>query len=379
MDSQPGQAGKAAAQAERADSGLHWAKGPVSAVVCNYNGEGYLPECLKALQAQNGGLDEVLVVDNASTDGSLELLRTSFPEVSVLALKENKGPSVARNAGMRAARNRCVLAIDNDAVLLPDVLDKLRVALAASGTAVAAQPRSVFADEPSRVHYDGAWFHYVGLLSLRNFYSPLDRAEGRGVVPVDGLIAIAILLDRDRVMEVGGYDESLFILFEDYDLSLRLRLAGDTVLSVEEAIVLHKGGTPGISFRSGVAYPKIRAFYHSRNRWVLLVKNHRWRTLLLSMPGMALYELIWGGFSLVQGNFRAHIAGKWALVKLWPELMAERKRIQALRRVPDRELLRGGPLTISPHLLSRRPAALAIGVLDRLLSLWWSLVRPLVG
>ena len=71
------------------------------------------------------------------------------------------------------------------------------------------------------------------------------------MVPVDCAVAVALLLDRDAVFAAGGYDESFFILFEDLDLSFRLRALGHRILSVEDAIVLHKGGTPGISFREG--------------------------------------------------------------------------------------------------------------------------------
>src|SRR5262249_36806372 len=95
----------------------------VSAVVCNYNGERYLEDCLRAVLAQEP--DEVLVVDDASTDGSVALVRARFPAVEVLVLDRNRGPCAARNAGMRAARQRWVLAVDNDAVLEPDVLAKL--------------------------------------------------------------------------------------------------------------------------------------------------------------------------------------------------------------------------------------------------------------
>jgi GT2 family glycosyltransferase len=351
---------------------------PVSAVVCNYNGEQYLPACLDALLASLEPADEIIVVDNGSTDGSVALIVANYRQVKLVALPQNAGPCVARNAGMRAARNRLVLAVDNDAVLLPDVLGKLRIAMHERPDAVAVQPRSVFASEVSRVHYDGGRFHYVGLYSLRNFCVPLAEAAGRGVLPVDGLIAISPLLDRDRVLALGGYDEDFFILFEDYDLSLRLRIAGLPILSHEDALVLHRGGTPGISFR-GAVYPRIRAFYHSRNRWLLLVKNHHWRTLLVSLPGLVAYELIWTLFTLRSGHWRAHLAGKGGFVKDLGRALAKRKFVQASRRVRDRDLLVGGPLTFSPQLVRARAASWAARGLDALLRAWWAVAGKLAG
>jgi len=348
----------------------------VSVVVCNYNGERYLAQCLDAVRGLGSRVEEVIVVDNASTDGSAALIASRYPEVELIRMPSNGGPCVARNAGMRAARNRWVLALDNDAIPRPDVLEKLCAALEAHPDAVAAQTRNVFAAEESRVHYDGADFHYLGLLALRNFYRPLAEAEGKGVIAAHGLIAIAILLDRDAVLSCGGYDEDFFILFEDFDLALRLKIAGHGILSVEDAICLHQGGTPGISFRGGT-YPKIRAFYHSRNRWLLIVKNYRWRTVLVALPGIALYELVWLAFTLRKGHFRAHLAGKLSFAAALGKVRAKRRRTQGARRVRDRELLIGGPLTFSPELLQSAPWRALARALDWTFSAWWSLARNL--
>ncbi|MCZ6597170.1 MAG: glycosyltransferase family 2 protein [Planctomycetota bacterium] len=349
--------------------------GPVSAVVCNYEGERYLADCLESLLTQEDPPDEVIVVDNGSTDGGVALIRERFPWVRVVELGENTGASGARNVGMRTAKHRWVLAVDNDTVLRPDVLSKLRAALEADADAVAAQTRNVFADEESRVHYDGGRFHYAGLYSLRNFQRPLAEAEGAGVLVADGLIAICLLLDRDTVLEVGGYDEDFFVLYEDLDLSLRLRLAGHRLLSVEDAIVLHKGGTAGISFRSG-SYPRERVRLHSRNRWLLLLKNYHWRTLVLCFPGILVYELAWLLFTLLRGHSFAYLTGKVDFLRCARRALERRREVQARRTMRDRDLLVGGPLTLTPRLTHSGAAGLAARVLCAVLAGWWRVVRP---
>jgi GT2 family glycosyltransferase len=348
----------------------------VTAVVCNYNGEGYLEECLRSVLAQRP--DEVLLIDDASTDASVALVRARFPEVTVHVLAQNRGPCAARNAGMRAARHAWVLAVDNDAVLEPDVLAKLRAALEAHPEACLAQPRSVHFDEPTRVHYDGGGFHYLGLIALRNFHVPLAEAEGEGVLPADALIGICALLERDVVLARGGYDEELFYLAEDLDLSLRLRLAGERLLSVEDALVRHRGGTAGLSFRGG-DYPRKRVFLHARNRRAILVKNLRWRTLLVALPGFALYELVWVLFAWLSGELGAQLAGRLAFVRALPRILRARAAVQAQRRLPDRALLVGGPLVLSPSLVARPLARRLARLLDACLRGWWRLVRPLAG
>lgn len=353
--------------------------GPVSVVVCNYNGEQHLPHCLDAVCALRGAVGEVIVVDNASSDRSRELLAERYPEVSVLALPDNRGPAVARNAGMRAARHRWVLALDNDAVVLPDLLEKLAAAAVADPEAAIVQPRSVFDHEPTRVHYDGGSFHYAGLIALRNFYRPLAEAEGSGVVPVDCAIAVALLLDRERVLALGGYDEGYFILFEDLDLSYRLRLAGQRILSVEDAIVRHRSGTAGVSYREGPSYPRRRAYLHSRNRWHFLAKCYRTRTLVAALPGLALYECAWLAFALAQGNGQAWLEGKRAFFRDYSAIRRSRADVRELRRATDRSLLTGGPLTVTPSVASSRPQRIVLGILDVLLRAWWTIARWLAG
>ena len=353
--------------------------GPISVSVCNYNGAAHLEACLGALQALEHPVDELLLVDNASTDASLALVRERFPSVRAVALETNGGPCPARNRGLREAQNAFVLLVDNDAVLAPDALGKLVRALEAHPEAALAQPRSVFADDPRRVHYDGGGLHYAGLFALRNFYVPLDAAEGAGTLAVGGAVSVALLVDRQAVLDAGGFDEDFFILFEDLDLSLRLRLRGWSLLSVEDATCLHRGGTAGLSFRAGREYPEARALQHSRNRWLYLAKNYRLRTLLAAAPGLLAYELVWVLFTLRSGTFGAYCRGKREFWRCLGRARAARREIQRTRRVPDRELLVGGPLTIAPHLQERRAARWLLGGLDRALRAWWWLVRGIAG
>jgi GT2 family glycosyltransferase len=291
-------------------------------------------------------------------------------------MAHNDGPCPARNAGMRAAANKWVLALDNDAIVASDTLEKLAHAVQTAPPGqhvVLAQPRSVFHSDPGRVHYDGGSFHYVGLISLRNFYVPLAEADGNGVVPVDCIVSVAVLVDRDVVLAVGGYDEAFFILFEDLDLSYRLRASGYTILSVEDAIVRHRGGTPGISYREGPRYPTSRVFYHSRNRWLFLAKNYRAWTLCVALPGLALYECVWLGFAVASGSLGAWLRGKVRVLKLLGHVRRERRACQSRRSVGDRSLLRGSALTLTPSVAASAAKRILVSVLDHALSLWWSL------
>lgn len=352
--------------------------GRVSAVVVNYNGAAYLDECLASIEALEGGVDEVIVVDNASTDASLALLAARAPRVRTIALATNDGPCPARNAGMRAARNRWVLALDNDAVLEPDVLAKLVRAAENDATAAIVQPRSVFFTERTRVHYDGGRFHYAGLIALRNFYRPIAEAEGHGTLAVDCAVSVALLVDRDAALEAGGYDERFFILFEDLDLSYRLRALGRRILSVEDALVLHKGGTPGISFREGPRYPGSRVFFHSRNRWLFMAKDFGVWTLIVTSPGWLAYELVWLVFAIASGAAGAWWRGKLAFARSFAETRRLRRAFQSRRTLGDRALLVGGPLTVTPAVRSSPAKSALLWILDGWMRAWWCVARIVV-
>lgn len=352
--------------------------GPISAVVVNYQGEAYLQACIDSIKALDHDVAEIVVVENASTDGSLNVLNTHFREVEILRMKDNVGACTARNVGMRAAKYRWVLLVDNDVVMEPDTLTKLSAAVVANPGVVMAQPRSVYKADPSRVHYDGGDLHYAGLIRLQNFGADLGQAEGKGLEPrpIDVAISLCLLVDKKEVIESGGFDESFFILFEDLDLSHRLRLAGHGVLHVPAAIVHHDAGTPGISFREDDSYPARRVFFHSRNRWLYMGKCFRLWTLFVSLPGLLLYELAWVAFSGKQGHLGAWWRGKRAFFKLFPEVRRKRRSIQRRRKVGDRGLFVGGPLTLSPGLATSR--GLSVRILDGCLRLWWALCRLVV-
>jgi GT2 family glycosyltransferase len=277
--------------------------------------------------------------------------------------------------GYRTARNRWVLSLDNDAFVTPGMLQKLVEAAADERRPTVLQPRSVFTNDRSRVHYDGGDLHYAGLICLRNFYRPLAEAEGERVAEVDVAIAVCLLLDSEAVLAIGGYDETYFFWFEDLDLSMRLRRTGHRFLSVADAIVLHDEGTAGLSSRDGSEYPDRRVYFHSRNRWLYLMRTYRLRTLLLAAPGLAVYEVFWLAFALKQGALGSWWSGKWSFFKLLPESFARNRALAKIATVNDRTLLKGGPLTVTPGAARKGFMQAVVGGLDKILRAWWGLAR----
>lgn len=347
----------------------------VTATICNWNGRAYLADCVRALREQTCPPARIVLYDNDSADGSAQWAREHLPGVEVVEMGGNLGPAAPRNRGLTEAATEWVLQVDADAILAPDCLEKLLADARASGAAI-AMPRALFDHDRSRVHYDGGSLHYVGVMTLRNFFAPLPPAEP--AQDVDAVISMALLVRREPVVAAGGYDPGYFILFEDHDLSYRLRARGERLRLVPDALVYHREGTAGLSYRDGPAYPQRRAFLHSRNRWRLLLRNHSTAALLLGLPGILAYELLWLGFAAARGLLRPYLQGKRALFSELRELRVQRRELQLQRRVGDSVLLRAGRLTHAPMVRRGGVARAAEACVDGLLRAWWFLVRPLV-
>ena len=351
----------------------------ISAVVVNWNGAGYLAECLDALFAQVPPSDEVLLVDNQSTDDSVALALARHPRLRVVQMGSNAGPCAARNRGVAEAGNELVLLLDNDVVLHAGALARMRAELEADPRCAMVQARSLCGDDTGVVHYDSADIHFLGTLVLHNWYRPLAEATPPSN-PVGAGIALCFLTRRSVFLGVGGFDENLFILYEDNEFSYKLRMRGHTIRLAADAHCTHLAGTAGLSVRGPeAAYPGRRTMLHSRNRWYVLLKCMRWRTLLLTVPAQLAYGAVYAVFGHRRGHMREWWQGKGMLLRMLPQAVRGRRSAQAGRTVPDRELLVALPMTLNPGLAERGLAAAVRRGMDRFFRGYWRVVRGLCG
>ncbi|MCA8949043.1 MAG: glycosyltransferase family 2 protein [Planctomycetes bacterium] len=351
----------------------------ISAIVVNWNGRDYLPGCLDALLAQDPPPAEILLVDNHSDDGSRELVAARYPSVRVIDTGRNGGPCLARNVGVNAAQHELCLLIDNDVILHPGALAELTGCLAGDPRCAMVQARSVCGDDESVVHYDGGDLHFLGTLILHNWYRPLGQAKVPDG-PVGAAIALCFLTRKSVYTEVGGFDENLFILYEDNEFSYKLRMRGYTIRLCAAAICTHLAGTAELSVRGADArYPGRRTYLHSRNRWYVLLTCMRWRTLLLTVPAQLVYGAVYAAFGHQRGHMRDWWRGKRELLALLPAAIRARRVAQRGRSVPDRRILSSAPMTLNPGLAERGFKAWLRRALDRFFAGYWWLLRGLCG
>jgi GT2 family glycosyltransferase len=306
-------------------------------VIPNWNTREFLGPCLESLRRQTFRDFETLVVDSASTDGSVGFVEENFPEVKTLALPENRGFSGAVNAGIGASTADLIVLLNNDTEQDPGWLEAL--VEAAERRPEAGLFASKLVDFGDRRLLDGAGdaLRKSGL-PYRLGHGERDRGQFGSEEFVFGACAAAALYRRGVFDEVGLFDEDFFAYCEDGDLSFRAQLAGHRCLYVPDSVVYHVGSVSTGGKRSATA-----TRLGTRNGLLLLVKNLPGSLVRSYLPFLVLGQLSrLLVVSLSSGGLRAHLEGLAEAWRLLPKMLKKRRHIQDGRRVSDaylRELL----------------------------------------
>ena len=308
----------------------------VSVVIVTWNGREHLDACLPAVAAQHGVSVETIVVDNGSTDGTVDHIRARYPWVRLVPLVENRGFAAGTNAGAREARGRFVALLNNDTVPEPGWLQALVAGVSESDGFLLATSLIVYMDDPEVIDSAGDGLLRAGGAFKRYHGERVDLA--REQAEVFGVCGAACLMPRRVFEELGGFDEDFFASHEDVDLSYRARLLGYRCRYVPGAVVRHWGSAT-LGRISDFA-----VFHGQRNlEWVYL-KNTPGGLLLRTLPGHLLYVAAAGLHFARMGRFGAFIRAKVAAASGLGRMLKKRADVQRERRV-------GGD-AIAPHLVS---------------------------
>ncbi|MBK1699962.1 glycosyltransferase family 2 protein [Thiococcus pfennigii] len=226
----------------------------VSVVIVSFNTRELLAECLTTLAARAGTVSyEVIVVDNASRDGSADLVAERFPEAVLIRSERNLGFAAANNLGFAAARGRFLVLLNSDAFLEPQALERAVAHMEANPRAGLGGARLIGRDgawQPAARRFPSPLREFLTLSGLAaryprsRFFGQLDRTWADPLAPaaVDWVPGAFAILPRDLIARIGAFDEAFFLYYEEVDLCRRIRAAGLEVWYWPDVVVVHIGG-----------------------------------------------------------------------------------------------------------------------------------------
>lgn len=259
----------------------------LSVVIVSYNTADLIGSCLASVAASSGAPPEVFVVDNASRDGSADMIRHRFPDVRLIVNSGNRGFAAANNQILDRCLGEFIFFLNPDARVLPETFEKAIAYMRKNPHIGLAGAKIINPDETPQ---ESITYRYPGEKQTRGELPPLPGKIA--CVLGAGMIARRAMIER-----VGGFDEDFFLYGEDEDLCLRIRKNGGEIGYIEEAVVIHHGGQSERLTLTAERYrKKVRAVYlfyskHYLAETIARIKRAdrlkaRWRllTLRLAMP-----------------------------------------------------------------------------------------------
>ena len=316
----------------------------VAIVILNWNGKAMMSCYLPSVLAHSAHLADVIVADNASTDGSMEMLRADFPQVARLQLDKNYGFAEGYNRALRQIEAEYYLLLNSDVEVTPHWLEPLLAFMDCHPESAACQPKVLSLRDRSHFEYAGACGGYLDSLGYpfcrgRIFGSvEADHHQYDDVAEIGWATGACLLVRSSDYWQSGALDGRFFAHCEEIDMCWRLRIMGRKLFCVPQSSVYHLGGG---------TLPKdnpMKTFLNFRNNLTMLYKNLPDSRLQAVMRLRCVLDWIAALQMLLlerhPGDFKAVLRGRRAFRRWKHDFDDERRRIQQSRRTPDSEILK---------------------------------------
>ncbi len=296
----------------------------ISVVIPNYEGASLLERCLRSLSAQTRKDFEVLIVDNASTDASIETASRVYPQARILRLERNLGFAGGANAGFSASRGEWVAVLNNDTEVTEDWISSCAVAIARRPDAAFFACRILEMKQRETMYGAGDCYLRAGIGYRRGQGQPDGPAYDEEIT-VFSACGCAALYRRSVLTELGGYEEKLFAYLEDVELGLRMQVLGHVGYYIPQARVYHLG-----SATSGGEFSPMGVRLRTRNSILLLLKSVPASILCRTIPMILAAQLWWLLRVIRHGRPTCYLQGIGQAMSLMPSIYRSRSRLRRL-------------------------------------------------
>lgn len=280
----------------------------VTVVIPNYNGIKYIRNCMDSLRNQTEKPFEVLVVDNGSKDGSLEILQEEYPEARVIALKENTGFCHAVNLGIRESKTPYVILLNNDTIVKAGFVSSLVKAVEEREDIFSVSAQMLSMEDENILDGAGDGYCILGWAYARGKGRQANEYSKK--IEIFSACGGAAIYRKDIIEQIGYFDERHFAYLEDVDIGYRARIYGYRNMYEPTAKVIHAG-----SAVSGSRYNEFKTKLSSSNTAYVAIKNLPFLLLVLHVPFLLLGCLVKTTFFARKKMGILYIKGFWRGVK----------------------------------------------------------------
>ena len=321
-------------------------RGKVAVIVINYNGKQHIARCLQSILDQTYKSIETVAVDNASTDGSLEIIHQNFPQIKLIQTGYNAGWGIACNVGIAATQSEYIALLNNDAFMDKNCIAEMVKSINLNPHYGSCASRILLWDNPKVTEVCGLVIYKDGSSCGRGRLTHADTYLTTEEVFCAN--DCCCLYRREMINDIGDYDPDFFIYCDETDMGWKHQIAGWKCIYTPRAIAFHAHS------QTAGSYSILKAFHVERNRLYICIKYLPTLHFILSFPYSMIRYLSQLYFSVFKkkgalSNFQKEhslLTGLWILIRAhvaafmkFPKMWKKRKELQKIKRISNRELV----------------------------------------